>query len=97
MSIEGKDKQHINTARLSALDTGRLCPSPTPQEITQVLISVRGHSAALRIKSPNSPDDPIRCRNRKLPGCSAVSTAIVPPHASAKSVESEEILHGHCS
>ena len=56
MSIKGKDNRHTNVARLSALRTGRLCLPP--KEITQVLISVRSHNAALRIKLPKNPNVP---------------------------------------
>ena len=52
MSIKCKDNRHMNVARLSALRSGRLCPPSHLEETTQVIISVRGHSAALRIKSP---------------------------------------------
>jgi len=54
MSTKCKDNRHMNVARFSALRAGRLC-LPHLEEINQVVISDRGHSAALRIKSPKNP------------------------------------------
>jgi hypothetical protein len=90
ISMKGKDNRHMNVARLLALRSGRL--PPRPQEITQVLISVRGHSAVLRIKSAKNPHAPIRRRTRKLSDNSSGSQSNVPPHTSTKSTGLEEIL-----
>jgi hypothetical protein len=67
----------MNVARLSALSTGRQSPPPPPipQEITLILVSVKGWvdpRDTVRPEGMKNPDDPIGNRTRDLPACSAV-------------------------
>jgi hypothetical protein len=74
-----RDSRHMKLVRLSALRTGRLYRPH--QEISLVLISVRGWvnpSAAGRMKNSN---DTIGNWTRNLPTCGAVPQPTAPPRA----------------
>ena len=67
--------RHMKVVRLSVSHTGRLYP---PRMIHGTnfcyrMSRLQGHSAAARIESMKSSNDPIGYRIRNLPACSAVS------------------------